>query len=859
MSITDLRIQIQFLWNSWFCPWNSPGDKDEDQGIIIRRIEPRCFLQGSFTQILTNPTSNAMILNSHRKPKSTILVADAKIGGSLSLKSFHLPRWVDVEIAFLSILDWAPRRAHRATLYRYTPRCVRPPFPQSLAGHCASVEAMARGILRRVWRRSSRKEKTIVSYRSHQSGTDTWADAFKPGHRLDIEIAPLGAFGDAPLWRRVDTAVQIPSNDRNLISLSFVKERGLVRFDDNGNIVDNIITLQWRRRDIESGGMPYGCKAEFAVQADLQCEVIFGKHDPLDMLPGFPSPFEGATKEIFNQDYGFSKQRTNSWAKRTLNVRKSFSWGSDKSKAKSTKSLSDLKMSPMPPTANTFDHHKPDRPELVDNISGSQDIQAGMASSKATYNTPNSATRVGAEFVTENRNMRSAVETGTKLATIPSNESAELREAVLSSDDRTPKFCGDDLDPRPATTSQKDDSRVDLASTFGGLDIAPTNTLAISKTSEIGPLKLPEIDPALQQAHMMQSENNGRSFEPSSSLPRSPGIPRALVPLAPEAEEDGKKGAANEPSAYLNNLPGDCDQTEPLYPVKSARTPENTGKEASAIFNPVRHEGTWASSESNDSGVAFRQHDVRENILQSIDVNPVKLLRPANVQSMGRGNQEMADLHSRTESSSKLRHEKEPNPDTTPGPVELSALQEVRNVLVGEESQPSKLSRPLLTELEEKTTGETRTDLVYPTTEKSIGRSPAEQSTTSLAKSLSLHDSSVATERPIHERVLTPIVDTNTLSGENIEGQSTVPEVKQHSERSSRSPKSRSKQRTKKRGKAPRIRSWKGDPSQKVDLIPAPSADKYWNYHDELDAYYHIDSDTGSTLWYEDSSDEPEE
>ncbi|PMD31591.1 hypothetical protein L207DRAFT_190078 [Hyaloscypha variabilis F] len=702
---------------------------------------------------------------------------------------------------------------------------------------------MARGILSRVFRRSSRKEKTI------------------PGYRLDIEIAPLGAFGDAPLWRRVDTAVQIPSNDRNLISLSFAKERGLVKFDDNGNIVDNIIRLQWRRRDL--GGpvrLPYECKAEFAIQADLQCEVIFGKHDPHSMLPEYPSPFAGATKENFGQDYGFSKQRTNSWAKTTMIVRNSFSWGSDKSKAKSTKSSSDLKMSPMPRAANNFDHHKPDRPELADNISGSQDVQAGMASSNATYNPPHSATRVGAEFMTEDRNMRSAVETRTKLATIPSNESAELREAVMSSDDRTPKFCGDDLDPRPATTSQKDDSRVALASSFGGSNIAPTNTLAISKTSEIASLKLPEIDRALQQTHLLQSEDNGRSFEPSSSLPRSTSIPRALVPLAPEDEEDGKRGAANDPSAYLNNLPGDCDQTQLLYPVKSARTPKNTGKEASAISNPLRHEGTWASSESNDSGVAFRQHDVRQNSLQSIDMTPIKLPRPANVQFIGRGNQEMNDFQSRTDGLSELRQEKKPTPDTAPGPVELSASQEARNLLVGDESQPLKLSKPLLTELEKRAAGETQTDAVYPTTQNSIRPLAAEQSTISLAKSLSLHDPSVATERPIQGGISTPIGDTNILSGGNMEeAQSTASEVKQHSERSSRSPKSRSKQRTKKRGKAPKIRSWKGDLSQKVDLTPAPGADKYWNYHDELDAYYHIDSDTGSTLWYEDSSDEPEE
>ncbi|KAH8745161.1 hypothetical protein BGZ57DRAFT_960432 [Hyaloscypha finlandica] len=48
-----------------------------------------------------------------------------------------------------------------------------------------------------------------------------------------------------------------------------------------------------------------------------------------------------------------------------------------------------------------------------------------------------------------------------------------------------------------------------------------------------------------------------------------------------------------------------------------------------------------------------------------------------------------------------------------------------------------------------------------------------------------------------------------------------------------------------------------GTTSSTVDLARASSScEGYWNYDEELKAYYHIDSDTGSTYWYEDSVSE---
>jgi hypothetical protein len=42
--------------------------------------------------------------------------------------------------------------------------------------------------------------------------------------------------------------------------------------------------------------------------------------------------------------------------------------------------------------------------------------------------------------------------------------------------------------------------------------------------------------------------------------------------------------------------------------------------------------------------------------------------------------------------------------------------------------------------------------------------------------------------------------------------------------------------------------------SSDVALSPAPGADKYWTYLENANAYYHVDSDTGSTIWREEQS-----
>jgi len=65
--------------------------------------------------------------------------------------------------------------------------------------------------------------------------------------------------------------------------------------------------------------------------------------------------------------------------------------------------------------------------------------------------------------------------------------------------------------------------------------------------------------------------------------------------------------------------------------------------------------------------------------------------------------------------------------------------------------------------------------------------------------------------------------------------------------------------RARKRGKAPKIRRVKLDPSktsENVEMTAAPGASEDWTYDASSKGHWHIDSDTGSTIWYSDAESE---
>jgi hypothetical protein len=79
------------------------------------------------------------------------------------------------------------------------------------------------------------------------------------------------------------------------------------------------------------------------------------------------------------------------------------------------------------------------------------------------------------------------------------------------------------------------------------------------------------------------------------------------------------------------------------------------------------------------------------------------------------------------------------------------------------------------------------------------------------------------------------------------------------SEHSLKQPSSSRKKHTRKRRKPADLISPKRIPrsaSDNVELTPAPDADEHWTWDDDVNAYFHVDSDTGSVIWFEDSGSE---
>lgn len=123
----------------------------------------------------------------------------------------------------------------------------------------------------------------------------------------------------------------IPTNQRNLISVELAGELGLLAADWRDVTSDNGAELRWRRR---TGAINYEMKAIFTIWKSLPCHVIFGNPDPLHMYPQFPTPFEGAQKQAFDESYDFPKPRTTLWTRAQIIGRKSVPWPSNKSLAR---------------------------------------------------------------------------------------------------------------------------------------------------------------------------------------------------------------------------------------------------------------------------------------------------------------------------------------------------------------------------------------------------------------------------------------------------------------------------------------------------------------------------------------------
>ncbi|KAE8445261.1 hypothetical protein EG329_013633 [Mollisiaceae sp. DMI_Dod_QoI] len=129
-----------------------------------------------------------------------------------------------------------------------------------------------------------------------------------------------------------------------MLSQSLVEKLGL-QIDE-----DDTAPIHWLRRNADSRSYNYACR--FTIAQDLPFELIFGKQDESGMFPGYPSPFEGGTKQEFKASFDFSeryKQRTDSWRKSP----RAMSFGSsDRSKDNPRRLSLPTKMSPQMSATN---------------------------------------------------------------------------------------------------------------------------------------------------------------------------------------------------------------------------------------------------------------------------------------------------------------------------------------------------------------------------------------------------------------------------------------------------------------------------------------------------------------------------
>jgi hypothetical protein len=508
--------------------------------------------------------------------------------------------------------------------------------------------------------------------------------------------------------------------------------------------------------------------------------------------------------------------------------------------------------------------------------------------------------KLGASVV--NRNGQPAAEKSTKLATIPSNGSAELGEENISLDSQNPTARGDSVAPPQVTESQIESPPVGLGCNSDSAN-ATFHRLGISKTPEIASMQWRGTGDELQQQSLVSpispnievegvvmntpsdssAEVDSCVFvEPARSLPINASISQDRQLFSRKAEKNEA-----EAEAAIGTVHDERESREASNLLASMKKNENVEREDLKKSNPVQKAGELERGipfhrlmfkyresaekkcsrksrphlrESDDSAVAVPEPEARQIDIQP---KPVEPSRTTTLQSTGSGSRE-GTVSRAGPKPSKLEPENEPDREIPTRLAELSSVLKAGNVSIKSQRQPLKdhsslEDRKSLIERENgKTTEDSETEALYLTTAQSSSLLVPGPSYASIERSMStVH----ATERHLgHDETTLCARETHFKSGENIaEVKSAVPEVNQDSERLSKTRKSRCKPHIQRRGKAPRIRRAKGDAAQKADLTPAPGADKYWEYDAELNAYYHIDSDTGSTFWYEDSSDESEE
>jgi hypothetical protein len=574
-------------------------------------------------------------------------------------------------------------------------------------------------------RRDSSKQKRVVRINPPSPLQKYRTNALKSGYKLDIYMSKSN--DDARPWHSIEAAAYIPQNERNLLLRRFAEEIGLNIKED-----DTVVEVYWKKK-LSPGGKSYTYRMEFMTRTDLPCRVIFGKHDPRGMLPGFPHPFEGSAKQDFDESYSFSKLRTKSWRKL---VDKTSSWGSAASNSR--RSSFRQKMSP----ASTFAPSNPIPPKRVDICGRTQAVERDVEVQNATNGRSNA-------------NNQSAVESRAILDTGLSSVVEEAIQENPGSGCQNPIIHQRTVEFPLSGPCQIDHSKAELRV---GSGVAPWT-----------------FEPLGSDANTRQTSVMGHRDE--------------LIAVDSVAGEDPKRPTASSRrgSEYVHNLPLNSVRnadfsashetavslTQPKY-LELELEPELIPKALTAVEKPLPRREIEGGSIETDPGsikAGFKPSEESE-----------------------------ADVHH---------------------PLQLDDLNDSgRDPVIAEPSLPPRES--------------------YSNT---------------------IFDHSMATEhyRSHGEIASYPVGKFLEQEHNSSQGKDKTPEAANASDHSSNQQESRSRKQIVKHQKAPKIRSAKlagPEALQNVDLTPAPGAAEYWKYDEAAKAYYHIDSDTLSTLWYEESDSE---
>lgn len=589
-------------------------------------------------------------------------------------------------------------------------------------------------------------------------------------------------------------AAYVPSNELNHLSQSLATKMGLDI--DPGSTVQ----LWWIR--LRSHSKEYRCQDIFTITSHLPGDVIFGKHDRFGLFRGYPSPFRGATKYEFDQSFHIPQQphvphsqvsRKYSWF-----TPRSWSWAS------SNRSRDNTKHSPL----------------------HARDSSRQLAAAKATLRpalaqTSTSLSGHGVEKRPDNTKKPEGAEVGM-------TEGLELQLSNVPKETRTPppntsgpifKSSGDRTDgPAVQFSECLETPEHPAAETDNPTIISSASRRKNYLLGFTGPAEAPgrSIHDTCNSLHISSTETEARSLQAIDlPLPQlNHGFKKVVSQedcgqkadfaskIAPVASDTFKNGANKSNIASLEEE--NCRKMANVLREISANSASGPG---ASDPSPIVY-GPPSAFNSRDKIAGPNPAFAGEPCVESSRIVPKPLLGSAPGQMYVEP--ATMDIVTGRTISSKMGE--------LPGKIELSE-HEVEQRAVSEYITSSP-----------EVTGHLESYLAKGTeVPRSRGTTVSYKRKKFLKKD--------------RENSQTHDNNTNLRDGSN------------HS--STREP-ARSR-RPRSNRKVPRIRRVKPkklSTASDVDLDSALHADGYWTLDQTINQWFHIDSDTGSTYWYEDSESE---